>query len=97
MNMNKLLVNVWIKENENLKKKNDQKNLEKLLSSKKCVFDKRGLEYKSNLKQKYYKNYFVEATSVSDHIVVCRYCNRNGHLSYTCSIEKNAYFRIICV
>ena len=62
MNMNKLLVNVWIKENEDLKKKNnelndivlkfpnDQKNLEKLLSSKKCVFDKRELEYKSNLK-----------------------------------------------
>ena len=53
-----------IKENEELEKKNNelnaivlkltngQKNLEKLLSYQKCVFYKRGLGYKPNLKQK---------------------------------------------
>ena len=49
--------------------------------------NKGGLGYKPKLKQKYCKNYFVKATSVSDHKVVCHYCNRNGHLSY-------AYFGI---
>ena len=59
-----------MKENEVLKKKsnelneivlkftNGQKNLEKLLSTQKCVFDKGGLGYKPYLKQKYYKNLF---------------------------------------
>ena len=55
-------VDNFIKENEELKKKsnelnkimlkftNCQKNLEKLLSSKKCVFHKVGPKYKPNLK-----------------------------------------------
>ena len=76
---------------------NGQKNLEKLLSSQNYVHDKGGLAFKPNLKQKYCKNYFVKATSVSDHIVVCHYCNKNGHLSYSCPIKKNAYFGIKCV
>ena len=76
-----------MKENEVLKKKNHelneivlkftsvQKNLEILLSTKKCVFEKEGLGYKPNLKQKYYKNYFFKATSTSDHKIVCHYYN----------------------
>ena len=60
---------------------------------KKCVFDKGGIGYKPNLKQKYYKNYFVNATSINDQIV-CHYCNKNGHMSYGCSVKKNAYYRI---
>ena len=71
-----------MKENEVLKKKSNelnkivlkftsgQKILKKLLSTKKCMFDKGGLGYKPNLKQKYYKNYFVKATSTSDHKIV---------------------------
>ena len=41
---------------------------------------------------------FVKATSFNDHKVVCRYCNRIGHLSYACPIKKNAYFgiKIVC-
>ena len=80
-------VDELIKQNEVLKKMSNelneivlkftsgQKNLEKLLNSKKCVFDKGGLGYKPNLKQKYYKNYFVKATSTSDHKIVCHYYN----------------------
>ena len=58
----KLHVDAFMIENEVLKKKSnelneivikftsDQKNLEKLLSTQKCVFDKGGLGYKPNLK-----------------------------------------------
>ena len=99
-------VNNLIKENEVLKKKNNelneivlkftngQKNLEILLSSKTYVFDKGGRGYKPNLKQKYCNNYFVKATTTRDHKILCHYCNRNGHLSYACLIKKNAYFGI---
>ena len=60
-----------MKENEVLKKKsnklneivlkftNGQKNIEKLLSSQKFIFDKRVLGHKTNLKQKYYTNCFI--------------------------------------
>ena len=42
-----------------LKFRNGQNMLDNMLNSKKCVFDKGGLGYKPNLKQKYFKNYFV--------------------------------------
>ena len=75
----KLHVDALMKENEVFKKKSNvineivikftsgQKNLEKLLSTQKCVFDKARLGYKPKLKQKYHKNYFVKVTSTSDH------------------------------
>ena len=97
-------VDKLIKENEMLKKMsnelneivlkftNGQKNLEKLLSTQKCVFDKGGLGYKPKLKQKYYKNYFVKVTSASDHKIVCHYCNINGHMNYRCHVKRNAYY-----
>ena len=89
-----------IKKNEELTKKsnklneimlkftNGQKNLEKLLNSKKCVFDKGGVGYKLNLKQKYYKNYFVKATSTIDHKIICHYYNTNGHMNYRCPVKR---------
>ena len=40
-----------------LKFTNGQKMLDNLLNSQKCVFDKSGIGYKLNLKQKFYKNY----------------------------------------
>ena len=80
-----------------LKFTNGQKNLDKLLNSKKCVFDKGGLGYKPNLKQKYYKNYFVKATSTSDHKIVCHYCNQNGHMSFRCPVKRNAYYGAKCI
>ena len=88
------------KENEMLKKKNielsnvvlkftnGQKMLDNMLNSQKCVFDQGGLGYKPNLKQKYYKNYFIKATSTNDHKIVCYYCNQNGHMKYKCPVKK---------
>ncbi|KAI9162206.1 hypothetical protein LWI28_024903 [Acer negundo] len=91
-----------LKENEAHKKKakylNDivikfaigQKFLEKLLCSQKCVFNKSGLGYNSSLKQKFYKKYFIKASTNESH-VTCNYCNRLGHKSYACPIRLNTY------
>ena len=71
-------------ENETLKKKsnelneivlkftNEQKMLDNMLNSQKCVIDKEGIGYKPNLKQKYDKNYFVKSTS-SNNQIVCHF------------------------
>jgi len=75
-----------------LKFTNGQKMLDNMLNSQKCVFDKGGIGYKPNLKQKYYKNYFVKATSTSDHKIVCHYCNQNGHMKNRCPIKRNVYY-----
>ena len=102
-------VDELIKENEVLKKKSNehneivlkfksgQKNLKKLLNSKKCVFDKGELVYKLSLKQKYYKNYFVKATFTSDHKIIFHYCNQNGHIQYKCLVKRNAYHGVKCI
>ena len=66
------------------------------MNSKKCVFDKGGIDYKPNLKQKYYKNYFVKNTSINDKIV-CHYCNQNGHMSFSRPIKRKVYYRVKCV
>ncbi|KAH9648834.1 hypothetical protein KPL70_025758 [Citrus sinensis] len=83
-------------ENELLKKKNNelneivlkftngQKMLDNMLNSQKCVFDKGGLGYKPNLKQKYYKNYFVKATSTHDHKIGLKKKNK-WYLDSGCS------------
>ena len=96
-------------ENEMLKKKsnelneivlkftNGQKMLDNMLNSQKCVFDKGGLGYKPNLKQKYYKNYFVKATSTNDHKIACHYCNQNGHMKLRCPVKRNAYYGVKCI
>ena len=96
------------KENEILKKKNiqlsdivlkltyGQKMSDNLFNSQKCVFDKGGLGYKPNLKQKYYKNYFVKSTSINNQ-VVCHYCNQNGHMKLGCPIKRKVYYGVKCV
>ena len=70
--------------------------LDNLFNSQKYVFDKWGIEYKPNLKQKYYKNYFVKSTSINNHIVYY-YCNQNGHMKNRSSVKKNADYGVKCV
>ncbi|KAH9792213.1 hypothetical protein KPL71_004031 [Citrus sinensis] len=101
-------VDELMKENEVLKKKsnelnqivlkftNGQKMLDNLLNSQKCVFDKGGIGYKPNLKQKYYKSYFVKTTLINDQIV-CHYCNQNGHMKLRCPVKRNAYYGVTCI
>ena len=51
-----------------------KKNFDMMLGGQKCVFDKGGIGYKSSIKQKYLKNYFVKA-STSDTKHICTYYN----------------------
>ena len=74
-----------------LKFTNRQRILDNLLSSQKCAFNKRGIGYKPNLKEKYYNNYFAKATFIN-HQIVCHYYNKNGQMSYKCPIQKNVYY-----
>ena len=68
-----------------------KKNFDMMLGGQKCVFDKGGIGYKSSIKQKYLKNYFVKAsTSGIKH--TCTYCNQDGHTSFSCFVKKNTYF-----
>ena len=71
--------------------------LDNMLNSQKCVFDKGGLGHKPNSKQKYYKNYFVNAISTSDRKIVCHSCNQNGHMKYRCLVKMNAYYGVKCI
>ena len=101
-------VDELMKENEVLKKKknelnhivlkfiNGQKMLDNLLNSQKCVFDKGGIGYKPNLKQKYYKNYFVKSTPISKQ-VVCHYRNQDGHVKNRCPVKRNAFYSVKCI
>ena len=57
----------------------------------KYVFDKGGIGYKPNLKQKYYKNYFVKSTS-SNNQIVCHFYNQDGHMKNRCPVKRNAYY-----
>ena len=79
-----------------LKFTNGQKMLDNLLNSQKCVFDKSGIGYKPNLKQKFYKSYFVKNTSINNQIV-CHYCNQDGHMKNRCAVKRNAYYGMKCV
>ena len=60
------------------------------------MFDKGGIGYKWNLKQKYYKNYFVKSTSINNQ-VVCHHCNQDGHIKFRCPVKINAYYGVKCV
>ena len=100
-------VDDWIKENDLIKKnnnelneivlkfKNGQKMLDSMLNSQKCVFGKGGIGYKPNLKQKYYKNYFVKSAPINNQIV-CHYCNRDDHMKNICPVKRNAYYDVKC-
>ena len=79
-----------------LKFTNGEKMLDNMLNSQKCVFDKGSLGYKPNLKQKYYKNYFVKSTSINNQ-VVCHYCNQDGHMKNKCLVKRNAYYVVKCI
>ena len=94
--------NETLKKNSNelneivLKFTNGQKMLDKMINSQKCVFDKGGIGYKPNLKQKYYKNYFVKSTSSSNQ-VVCHFCNQDGLMKNRCPVKRNAYYGMKCI
>ena len=93
----------FLEEIQNLKKESNnlndivlkftkgQKNLELLLGSQKCAFDKSGIGYKPHAKQKFYKIFFVKPTPKVEVNATCNYCNAFGHLSHRRSIKRNVF------
>jgi cell division protein FtsB/Arc/MetJ-type ribon-helix-helix transcriptional regulator len=57
-----------------------KEKLDMLLSKQRCVFDKAGIGYNSNSKQKFLKSYFVKPSSS------CTKCGRHGHDSLYCKV-----------
>ena len=88
------------KVNEELLKKNEwllsslskfscgQKAFEIILASQKCVFDKRGLGYKTSKNEKYFKNYFVKESTSESSSTICNFCGRGEHISSTCPLRN---------
>ena len=63
-----------------------------ILASQKCVFDKKGLRYKSSNNEKYFKNYFVKE-STCEILSICNFCGREGHISSTCPL-RNGFLKV---
>ena len=61
-----------------------------ILASQKCVFDKRGLGYKSSKNEKYFKNYFVKESTSESPSTICSFCGIGGHISSTCSLRNGS-------
>ena len=61
-----------------------------ILASKKCVFDKRGLRYKTSKNEKYFKNYFVKESTSESSSTICNFCGRGGHISSTCPLRNGS-------
>ena len=66
-----------------------QKPFEMILVSQKCVFDKRGLGYKTSKNEKYFKNYFVKESTSEIPSTICNFCGR-GHISCTCPLRNGS-------
>jgi len=56
---------------------NGKKNLDMLLGRQMCVFNKEGLGYTPENKQKFYKNFFVKEFCANSSFTTCKSCGRN--------------------
>ena len=58
-----------------------------ILASQKCIFDQKGLGYKSFKNQ----NYFVKKASSFSPSTICNFCRRRGHISDNCPLRKSPH------
>jgi len=65
-------------------------NLNALLGSQNCVFEKAGIYYQTgpNGKKKLFNNFFKGSGSQSSQSIACFYCMKNGHSVRNCKIRK---------
>ena len=64
-------------------------NLKKLLGLQRCVYDKAGIGYDPNEKQKSFKNIFVKEPQVTHPHITCHYCSKVGHYISSCPYKRN--------
>jgi hypothetical protein len=70
---------------------NGKENLDMLLGRQRCVFNKEGLGYTLENKQKFYKNFFVKEFCSNSSFTTCKSCGRNGHIADICPMKKTFY------
>ena len=58
-----------------------------ILTSQKCIFDKKGLDYKPFKNKKY----FVKDASSFSPSTICNLCGREGHISDNCPLRKSSH------
>jgi hypothetical protein len=75
-NLNKILTNFT----------NGKKNLDNLLGSQRCVFDKSGIGYNPKIKEKHYKKFFINENFLKSPI--CKHCGKLGHNIHTCPMKN---------
>jgi hypothetical protein len=75
-NLNKILTNFT----------NGKKNLDNLLGSQRCVFDKAGIGYNPKIKEKHYQKFFVNENFLKSPI--CKHCGKLGHNIHTCPMKN---------
>jgi hypothetical protein len=90
--------NLLINENKELKLKvknltkiltnftNGKKNLDNLLGSQRCVFDKAGIGYNPKIKEKHYQKFFINENLLKSPI--CKHCGKIGHNIHTCPMKN---------
>jgi hypothetical protein len=90
--------NLLINENKELKLKvenltkiltnftNGKKNLDNLLGSQRCVFDKAGIGYNPKIKEKHYQKIFINENLLKSPI--CKHCGKIGHNIHTCPMKN---------
>jgi hypothetical protein len=75
-NLNKILINFT----------NGKKNLDNLLGSQRCVFDKAGIGYNPKIKEKHYQKFFINENFLKSPI--CKHCGKLGHNIHTCPMKN---------
>jgi hypothetical protein len=68
-----------------------KENLDMLLGRQRCVFNKDGLGYTPENKQKFYKIFFVKEFCSNSSFTTCKSCGRNGHIADVCPMKKTFY------
>jgi hypothetical protein len=75
-NLNKILTNFT----------NGKKNLDNLLGSQRCVFDKAGIGYNPKIKEKHYQKFFINENFLKSPI--CKHCGKLGYNIHTCPMKN---------
>ena len=70
---------------------NGKKNLETLIGSQRCTFNKEGLGFIPGNSKGLYKNLFVRKTIGNQPHITCFYCRQKGHGIHSCVYKRKQY------
>ena len=79
------------------KARSQKENLNLILDVQKCFLNKGDLDYSYSNFEKYYENFFIEASTSLNHLISCNYCWNKWHISSSWYIRKNNFRKGKCV